>query len=295
MGCDVFYDGHLFNPILQEKVVELVSSFYANNYYIVRPEPETYYHTWCLREKPSEQYPFNYYGVVPQLSDDSLLNRGQFVFDRTAGGKLVTLHKFPSPYKMAWSSSYEDAVSDVVVENGGYDRMLGSVTSFVFLLTLIKIKWWSEFNFGDDYCCDEEIMDKLCEIDLDVVLKKKYMDFDSAWDLYLKATGRNRKKQKHDNKGDQSLFPEENQKKEENNPEPDLRLVYPNPEEVSLEDMDLCIRSTRCLERSGVQNLDQLLRYSKKDLIAIRNLGLKSVEEIMRTVRSYGYELHAGE
>ncbi len=140
VGCDIFYDGHLNNPILQEKVVELVSSYYAEDLYLVRPEPEIYYHTCYLWEKPSKQYPFNFFGVIPKLGDDSLFARGQFVFDRSAGGKLVTLHKFPSPYKMAWGVSYEDTDSDIVAEYGGYLRAIGSTAPFIFLLTLIKIK-----------------------------------------------------------------------------------------------------------------------------------------------------------
>jgi hypothetical protein len=292
LGCDVFYGGQLFNPILQEKVLELVRSYYSEGYYLVRPEPDTYYHTRRLWENPSELYPFNYYGVIPHLSDGSYLDRGQFIFDRSAGGELVTLHKIPGSYKMAWGDKNKDADFDVVVTNGGYDRMIESPVCFVFLLTLIKIKWWPEFNYGDDYCYDDEIMKKLRELGIDVALKKKDIDFNYAWGLYLKSSGKKNTRQKHDNKKVQSLFPEGDQEEEEEeNPRPKLRLVNPNPEEISVEAMDLNIRNFNCLKRSGVENLGQLLKYSKKDLITIRNLGRKGVEEIIQEVKFYGYEL----
>ncbi len=273
----------------------MVSSFYEGNNYHVRPEPGTYYQTCFLWEKPSKQYPFNYFGVIPKLSDDSLLDRGQFIFDRSAGGKLVTLHKFPSPYKMAWSKSYKDADSNIVAENGGYLRTMGSTDPFMFLLTLIKTKWWPELNFGNDYSCAEIIMDDIKEVELDFILKGRYLDFDSAWDLYSEAVEQLSIDQIDDCEEDQSLLLGKDQKNRNNSYDPKLRFWNPNPEKVSLEEMDLSIRSTRCLEKSGVENLDQLLRYSKKDLKAIKNLGKRSTEEIIRFVRSYGYELRIDE
>ncbi len=58
-----------------------------------------------------------------------MLGRGHFIFDRSAGGKLVTLHKLPSPYKMAWGDKYQDVASNIVIENGGYDRLIGSAVN----------------------------------------------------------------------------------------------------------------------------------------------------------------------
>ena len=228
------------------------------------------------------------------LDEEHFLNRGQFVFDRNAGDQLVTLNKVPGSHKLAWGERDEDAEFNVIVDNGGYDRIIGSPLPFMLLLTLIKIKWWPEFNYGDDYCNDDLIMNELKDLGLDVVLKKKNIDFDAALKLYLQSSEQYNTKLNKDNKGDPSLFPEEDLEEtseKNNNLKPDLRLVHPNPEEISIDDMDLSPRSYNCLKKSGVETLSQLLKYSKNDLKATRNLGRRCFEEVIKEIIYYGYEL----
>lgn len=295
MGCEVFYNGQLSNPILQEKVIELVYSYYKKDCYVIRPEPETYYHTWYLGKKPPGKYPFNFFGVIPKLDEDNFLDRGQFVFDRNNGGKLVTLNKIPGSYKSAWDEIDGDAEFDVIVDNGGYYINIESSPVFLFLLNLIEIKWWPEFNYGEDCClgkdftCEDSLLFGFINSDIVDVLKKESLDFDAAWELYLQSGEQDDTEQKKDNIGDQLLFSEE--ALEDNNLKSEPRFIHPNPEEVSIDAMDLSVRSNICLEKSGVKNLGQLLKYSKKELIAIRNLTRKAAGEIIRKVRNYGYDL----
>jgi hypothetical protein len=292
LGCDVFYSGCLNKPILQKKVVDFVGSFYDGNYYFLHPEAEILYDIKYLGEKSSKRYPFNYFGVIPKLNDDRLLNRGQFVFDYNNGGKLVTLHKLPSSYALVMHNEYSDAKIDIIAENGGYLRAIESASLFIFLLIIIKIKWWPDLRIADDYCIAEEILEKISDSGIGVMLKKKCLDFDTARSFYLQETLRKNIKQKNGNNNQPFRFPGNNQKNEKCNSKPALSLVQRNPEEVHVQDMDLSIRSTMCLQRSGVENLAQLLSYSNNDLTAIKNLGRRCVEEIMQKLRSYGYEIH---
>lgn len=60
---------------------------------------------------------------------------------------------------------------------------------------------------------------------------------------------------------------------------------------TSIEQMDLSVRSYNCLKRVGIGTLQQLAQLSYDDLIRIRNLGRRSVDEIIGKLNEYGYEI----
>ena len=60
---------------------------------------------------------------------------------------------------------------------------------------------------------------------------------------------------------------------------------------TSIEQMDLSVRSYNCLKRVGIGTLQQLAQLSYDDLIRIRNLGKRSVDEIIGKLNEYGYEI----
>lgn len=60
---------------------------------------------------------------------------------------------------------------------------------------------------------------------------------------------------------------------------------------TSIEHMDLSVRSYNCLKRVGIGTLQQLAQLSYDDLIRIRNLGRRSVDEIIGKLNEYGYEI----
>ncbi len=62
-----------------------------------------------------------------------------------------------------------------------------------------------------------------------------------------------------------------------------------DPKTVSVEDMNLPTRIFLSLWRNHTRTLDQLLRMSPSEIIKIRNIGLKSYEEIKSKVEEYGY------
>ncbi len=65
--------------------------------------------------------------------------------------------------------------------------------------------------------------------------------------------------------------------------------------ELPIEEMDLSVRSYNCLKRAGINNIQDLLKKSKSDMFKVRNLGAKSVEEVIQKLESYGFSLRKDE
>lgn len=60
---------------------------------------------------------------------------------------------------------------------------------------------------------------------------------------------------------------------------------------TKIENMDLSVRSYNCLKRADINTLQDLTKLSYEDMTRIRNLGQKSVKEIIEKLREYGYEV----
>jgi DNA-directed RNA polymerase subunit alpha len=56
-----------------------------------------------------------------------------------------------------------------------------------------------------------------------------------------------------------------------------------------IEDLDLSVRAYNCLKRSGITKIGQLLEMSEEDLLAVRNFGQKSLEELKQRLAALGY------
>ena len=65
--------------------------------------------------------------------------------------------------------------------------------------------------------------------------------------------------------------------------------------ELPIEEMDLSVRSYNCLKRAGINMIQDLLKRSKSDMFKVRNLGAKSVEEVIQKLESYGFSLRKDE
>jgi len=65
--------------------------------------------------------------------------------------------------------------------------------------------------------------------------------------------------------------------------------------EMSIEDMELSVRSFNCLKRAGINTVEDLTKKSKEDMLKVRNLGLKSLEEVIKKLESYGLGLRNDE
>jgi DNA-directed RNA polymerase subunit alpha len=62
-------------------------------------------------------------------------------------------------------------------------------------------------------------------------------------------------------------------------------------DERPVEDLELTVRSYNCLKREGIDTIGQLATMSEEELMNIRNLGMKSVDEIRSKLLEYGYTL----
>jgi DNA-directed RNA polymerase subunit alpha len=60
---------------------------------------------------------------------------------------------------------------------------------------------------------------------------------------------------------------------------------------ISVEELELSVRSYNCLKRANINNLADLLKLTDFDLMNIKNFGKKSAEEVLEKVQSMGYKL----
>ena len=61
--------------------------------------------------------------------------------------------------------------------------------------------------------------------------------------------------------------------------------------EKSIDDMDLSVRSYNCLKRANIQTIGDLTRRTMEDMLKVRNLGKKSLDEIIARLDSFGLGL----
>lgn len=61
--------------------------------------------------------------------------------------------------------------------------------------------------------------------------------------------------------------------------------------EMTIEELDLSVRSYNCLKRAGINTVDDLTSRTEDEMIKVRNLGKKSLEEVMQKLEDLGLEL----
>lgn len=59
----------------------------------------------------------------------------------------------------------------------------------------------------------------------------------------------------------------------------------------TIEEMEFSIRSYNCLKRAGIQNVGDLIKLSEDDMLKIKNLGRKSLDEIKEKLAELGLSL----
>ncbi len=65
--------------------------------------------------------------------------------------------------------------------------------------------------------------------------------------------------------------------------------------EMTIEELDLSVRAYNCLKRAGVNTVEDLINKSEDDMMKVRNLGRKSLEEVIEKLNSLGFQLQAEE
>ncbi len=61
--------------------------------------------------------------------------------------------------------------------------------------------------------------------------------------------------------------------------------------EMSIEDMDLSVRSYNCLKRANINTVEDLIKKSEDDMLKVKNLGRKSLDEVIHKLEDMGLGL----
>ena len=61
--------------------------------------------------------------------------------------------------------------------------------------------------------------------------------------------------------------------------------------EMTIEELDLSVRSFNCLKRAGINTVEDLISKTEEDMMKVRNLGRKSLDEVVAKLDSLGFNL----
>lgn len=64
---------------------------------------------------------------------------------------------------------------------------------------------------------------------------------------------------------------------------------------MTLEELDLSVRAFNCLKRAGVNSVGDLINKSPEEMMKVRNLGKKSLEEVIGKLEALGFKLNDDE
>ncbi|MCR5202420.1 MAG: DNA-directed RNA polymerase subunit alpha [Lachnospiraceae bacterium] len=69
----------------------------------------------------------------------------------------------------------------------------------------------------------------------------------------------------------------------------------PKPLEMDITDLELSVRSFNCLKRAGINTVADLVNHSQEDMMKVRNLGKKSLEEVLAKLDELGLTLNSSD
>jgi len=65
--------------------------------------------------------------------------------------------------------------------------------------------------------------------------------------------------------------------------------------EMNIDELELSVRSYNCLKRAGINTVEELTNRTAEDMMKVRNLGRKSLEEVLGKLKELGLELHSAD
>ena len=65
--------------------------------------------------------------------------------------------------------------------------------------------------------------------------------------------------------------------------------------EMSIDELELSVRSFNCLKRAGINTVEELVNKTPEDMMKVRNLGRKSLEEVLAKLKELGLQLNSSE
>lgn len=66
-------------------------------------------------------------------------------------------------------------------------------------------------------------------------------------------------------------------------------------ENMSIDELELSVRSYNCLKRAGINTVEELTNRTPEDMMKVRNLGRKSLEEVLAKLKELGLQLNQGD
>ena len=70
-----------------------------------------------------------------------------------------------------------------------------------------------------------------------------------------------------------------------------VQVIDEKSHDMKIEELDLTVRSFNCLKKAGIEDISQLASLSLNELLKIKNLGKKSLDEILEKMKDLGYDL----
>ena len=64
---------------------------------------------------------------------------------------------------------------------------------------------------------------------------------------------------------------------------------------MTIEELDLSVRSYNCLKRANINTVEELTEKTEDEMMKVRNLGKKSLEEVVQKLEELGFELKPSE
>ena len=62
--------------------------------------------------------------------------------------------------------------------------------------------------------------------------------------------------------------------------------------EMNIDELELSVRSYNCLKRAGINTVEELCNRTPEDMMKVRNLGRKSLEEVLAKLKELGLQLN---
>ena len=276
---EIIYSGVLPDQELQVKVANFAKTYgdWLYDPLIILPEPDRKVATVFQKGADSVFYPFNYFGVI-----EGKENHFSLILDRTDGGRLVVLEGLP----VCGASSYGELIFDWHSEPSRIYRSTGATARdahwpFALMLHVIRMRYWPDITVQDDeHESYEKLRHELLRYQLIPALCDESLGFYLCHDLYW----REHKRRNPDPDPEPEPVPELVQK-------PRLRLVRYKKDELNIlpvNELELSVRTARCLDSANIRMVGELIKYSPADLLKIRNLGRKSVNELQDVLWELG-------
>ena len=65
--------------------------------------------------------------------------------------------------------------------------------------------------------------------------------------------------------------------------------------DMNIDELELSVRSYNCLKRAGINTVAELINKTPDEMMKVRNLGRKSLEEVLAKLKELGLQLNEGE